>query len=95
MAITLEIKVFPKSGRCELKQDKNGRLKFYLKSAPEKGKANKELVKFLAKTLGVPQIEIALLHGELSRNKTILFHSIDSLEVLYKKLNLEMQSLLS
>lgn len=91
MAITLEIKVFPKSGRCKLKHDKNGQIKFYLKSPPEKGKANKELIKFLAKLTKLPQVDIGLLRGELSRNKTIIFYTINSIEELYKKLGIEEQ----
>ena len=47
---TLAVKVIPSAGRTELKEE-NARLKLYLKSAPEKDKANMELIKFFLKGL--------------------------------------------
>lgn len=71
MSIIVEVKAVPSSGRLEFKLDKKGGLKCYLKSPPEQGKANAELVKFMAKELGVSQDKIALVSGQTSRNKRI------------------------
>ena len=95
MAITLEIKAVPKAGRQQLKVEKNGIIKCYLKNAAEHGKANKELIKYLSSLLKISQAEVAIIKGELTKNKVIIVHSIDNKAELYKKLQLEMQSSLA
>jgi uncharacterized protein (TIGR00251 family) len=47
-------------------------LKIALTTPPVDGKANKELVKFLAKYLKLPKSSIQFLAGETSRSKTLL-----------------------
>ncbi len=69
--LMLEIKVTPRSGRSEIVLDKQGRLKAFLKSPPEGGKANKELVKLLARSLRCPQAIITIIAGATHRNKTL------------------------
>ena len=71
MSLILIIKVMPSSGRKEWQLDKSGLLKCYLKSAPEKGKANQELIKILSKTLNITLAEIEIMAGATSRNKKI------------------------
>lgn len=71
MPLILDIKVIPNSGRQQFQFDKAGNLKCYVKSVPENGKANLELLMFLAKTLGLPQAKVTLLSGHSSRNKRI------------------------
>ncbi|MBT4651232.1 YggU family protein [Candidatus Woesearchaeota archaeon] len=63
----LKIKVVPNSSKSELKEV-NGELKLYLKEVPEKGKANKEIVKFFKKKIGM---EVEIKYGLRSRNKTL------------------------
>ena len=46
-------------------------LKVRVKAPPEKGKANKELRRFLAKTLGSAPGQVAILSGDTSREKKI------------------------
>lgn len=38
---------------------------------PERGKANRELITFLSRVLGVKKSYIAIVKGETSRNKAI------------------------
>jgi len=71
MSLLFVIKVVPLSGRQAFELDKNGKLKCYLKNAPENGKANLELIKFLAKSLNLTQNEIEIVAGGTSRNKKI------------------------
>jgi uncharacterized protein YggU (UPF0235/DUF167 family) len=71
MALVLEIKVVPLSGRCAWKLDKNGQLKCYLKSAPERGQANSELIQLIARALGVPQAQVAIISGATHRLKKV------------------------
>jgi uncharacterized protein (TIGR00251 family) len=49
----------------------NGVFKIWIKSAPEKGKANKELEKYLKKVTGTT---VKITSGLTSENKTIEFN---------------------
>lgn len=71
MAFIIDIKVVPSAGKTGWALDKSGTLKCYLKSPPEKGKANIELVKTVAKALGVPQDKVHLIGGLASRSKRL------------------------
>ena len=63
----LKIKVIPHAGRTELTED-GGKLKLYLKSAPEKGKANAELIKLFKKKY---KLSVRIKSGETSREKVL------------------------
>ncbi|MEK6939551.1 MAG: DUF167 domain-containing protein [Nanoarchaeota archaeon] len=63
----LKIKVIPHSGRTELKEE-DVKLKLYLKAAPEKGKANSELIKFFKKNY---KLSVRIKSGETSREKVL------------------------
>ena len=71
MAFIFDVKVFPASGRKGWSIDKTGNLKCYLKSPAEQGKANEELIKSLAKALGITQDMISIASGAQSRKKRI------------------------
>ncbi len=47
-------------------------LKISVVSVPEKGKANKELLGFLAKKLNMPKSSLEIISGETDRYKKIL-----------------------
>ena len=49
-------------------KEEEGKLKLYLKAAPEKGKANAELIKFFKKEL---KLSVRIKLGESSREKTL------------------------
>jgi len=66
----IKIKVTPNAKREEIKKD-GDLYKIYLVSPPRKGKANKELIKFLAKYFKVKKSEIQIKKGEKSRNKLV------------------------
>lgn len=91
MALTIEIKVIPLSGQQKWELDALGMLKCYLKAPPEKGKANKELVKLLAKTLGCLQQDIAIVSGLSSRKKLITITTTITYQQLLERLNLAYQ----
>jgi uncharacterized protein (TIGR00251 family) len=71
MHIFLEIKVVPSSGKQKCITEEAGDLKCYLKSNPEGGKANKELIKFISKKLKIPQFRIVITSGKTLRKKRI------------------------
>lgn len=66
----LKIKVKPSSNKNKIVKMEDGTYKIWIKSAPEKGKANKELQKYLKKVTGT-RVKITL--GLTSENKTIEF----------------------
>ncbi len=72
MALQIIIKVIPSSGRSTCQIDKNGTLKCSLKSPPEKGKANDELVRLVAEKLDLTRNDVSILLGKTARTKTIL-----------------------
>ncbi len=90
MVLIIDIKVVPSSGRSVCKLE-NSSLKCYLKSAPEKGKANKELVKMLAKKVGVSSSKISIVSGETSRKKRIKIDADISFDHVLEKLGIEKQ----
>ena len=52
-------------------------LKISIREAPEKGKANAALLKFLAHTWNIPKSELALLKGECRHTKLLLIKTLD------------------
>lgn len=55
----------------------NQSLKIRLQAPPVEGKANKALIRFLSKTLGIPKTTIEIITGETGREKRILIHCQD------------------
>jgi uncharacterized protein (TIGR00251 family) len=70
-AIRIDIKALPGASKTEFAGIKDGRLRIRLAAAPEKGRANAELIGFIAGAAGCPKKDIVLLRGEKSRVKTI------------------------
>lgn len=94
MTVRLEIKVTPQSGKQHIIHDKSGTIKCFLKSAPEGGKANNELIKMLSKMLSVPQEQITILQGVTSRKKLIKIETPLDIQAIMHLLGLEVQTLL-
>lgn len=59
---------FAKDGRIEVAGDE---VTVSIKSPPERGKANRELVKRLAEHFCVPEANVKILSGPMSRKKTV------------------------
>ena len=70
-SLVLKIKAFPKSERNAIAGARNGELVVRVRAPAQKGQANKELVKFLAKSLDLTRSEIEILSGDTSRHKII------------------------
>jgi len=75
--VTIEIVARPGvSRRGIVRLDPRG-LIVALNSAPEKGKANDELIEYLARELKVARAAIAIVRGETSRHKTVRIEPCD------------------
>ena len=77
--LMIRVRISPNSSSCAVNgvmeaADGTKLLKISLKSVPEKGKANKELIDFLAQKMRIPKIDIELVSGETQRVKKILFY---------------------
>jgi uncharacterized protein (TIGR00251 family) len=70
--ILLAVKALPGASKTEAAGVKNGRLRLRIAAAPEGGRANAELIAFLAKRLGCVKKDIVLVSGETSRLKTVM-----------------------
>ena len=67
--LNINIRVQTCASRNELVSIQNEQLKIRITAPPVDGKANQQLIKFLAKTFGTKRRNILLLNGEASRNK--------------------------
>jgi uncharacterized protein (TIGR00251 family) len=76
MTTLLNLKVSPGSAVNKIMDWNAGILKVRIKAPPEKGKANKELIRFLAKLLGIAPANLELVSGEASRNKRVRIHGM-------------------
>lgn len=88
--VLLPVRVQPAAGREAIEGEHAGRLKVALTAPPEKGKANKALVRLLAKQLGLSRTAVALVSGQTSRDKLLSVAGM-SVESLAERLALEGQ----
>ena len=72
----IEFKVTPKASTTEFADLKAEVIRVRVSAPPEKGKANKELIRFIAKRLGIPKTTVVLLSGKISRRKRIQVNGI-------------------
>ncbi|HON13989.1 MAG TPA: DUF167 domain-containing protein [Treponema sp.] len=80
-ALLIDIKAVPGSSKTEIAGLAENRLRIKIAAAPEDGKANTELIAFLAKKVGCSKSRIQLISGEKSRLKTLSLPK-EALEVL-------------
>ncbi len=71
----ISIKVIPHSAKDEVVEEKQNYLKIKLKALPIKGRANKSLIKFLAKKYQVSPSQIQIIKGLTSKNKLVRIQS--------------------
>lgn len=91
--MTLEVKEFsgwiefavivvPRASRSEVVGAIGGALKVRVSAPPVDGAANKEVVKVLAKSLGVSRSTVSIISGSSSRTKRIRIDGVTVLELL-------------
>jgi len=75
----ISVRVTTRSPRTELAGImEDGTIKVKLTSSPIDGKANEELVKFLASVMHIPKTNVEIISGQTSKNKLVVFFGIDS-----------------
>lgn len=80
------MKASPGASRNEITGFRDDMLLVKIAAAPEKGKANRELIDFLSGKLGIRKTDITILRGDTSRTKILEIRSL-SQEKLREKLN--------
>ncbi len=82
--VTIKIYVAPRSSANKVVGVHNGAIKVALTAPPVDGAANKGLIEFLAKALGVPKGGVRIVSGEASRHKTVAVTGIGAQGALKK-----------
>ena len=78
---TLELKIIPNAPRNEIVGWLGAALKIKVHAPAVEGKANDELIEFLAEKLEVHRRNITLLRGDKSRQKVVQIDGLDTAEV--------------
>lgn len=81
--IVVSVKIQPNSSKDRVIGEYADRIKVAVTVAPEKGKANKAVIKIFSKWLGVKSSDIQIISGEKSRDKE-LFIKNTTKEDLYR-----------
>ncbi len=75
----LAIRVTPRASRDEIAEVMpDGSIRVRLTAPPVEGKANKALIKFLAKVLGVAPSRLEIIAGETGRDKLVSVLDMDA-----------------
>ncbi len=70
-ATFFSVRVVPRASKSEIAGEIDGSLKIRLCSPPVDGAANAELIKLLARTLGVSRSDVEIVSGQTSKTKRI------------------------
>lgn len=71
MAALLEVKVQPRSKSPGVEKLGERSFRVRVRAAPDKGRANREVLERLAEYLDVPPSRLAIVRGESSSNKLV------------------------
>ena len=74
--IVVSVKVQPNSSRNRVAGEYADQIKIAVTVAPEKGKANKAVIKLFAKWLGIKSLDIQIISGETSSDKELFIRNI-------------------
>jgi len=81
-AVEVEMRVVPRAGRSGFAGLRAGAVLVRLAAAPVQGAANDELIALIARTLGVPKRDVAIVAGERARTKRVRVAGMSAAQVL-------------
>lgn len=87
--VIIDVKVVPGSGRSAFKGEPSGTIKCFIKSPPERGLANYEVVALIAKTLKLTRNQVTILTGHTARLKRIAIRSTLTKEQILSLLHIQ------
>ena len=70
-AITFTVRVVPRASRSEIAGEHDGHLRVRVTAPPVEGAANEELIRTLARALGVPTRAVEITGGHHSKTKQV------------------------
>lgn len=70
-SLVFAVRVVPRASKTEAAGEHDGALKVRVAAPPVEGAANAELVRFLAKRLGVPAGSVEVVNGHTARTKVV------------------------
>ena len=82
--VELLLHIQPRAGRTDVVGVHGDALKIRLAAPPVDGEANEELIRFLAKTLGVPKSAVTLLSGATGRRKRVRVEGVTAEDAAVK-----------
>ncbi len=81
MSCQLSLRISARASRDAIQGWYGDALKISITTAPEKGKANKAILKLLAKTLGTAPSRIRVIRGATSPDKTVELEDLSEQQV--------------
>lgn len=85
-AIIFDVRVVPRASKSEIVGEHDGALKVRIAAPPVDGAANEELIKVLAKGLGVAKTDVEIVGGQASKLKQVRIDGTSS-ELLNNRLS--------
>ena len=76
--LSLAVLVTPRASRTEVAGVAEGRLRIRVAAPPVAGEVNQELVRFLARQLGLPRSAVEVSAGAAGRRKMVLARGISA-----------------
>ncbi|EDR26129.1 hypothetical protein, conserved [Entamoeba dispar SAW760] len=73
--VIIEIEIKPNAKTSELQGVEDGILKVAIDAPPIDGKANTEVIAFMASTFGIKKSNVSLIKGQTSHHKTLQFEN--------------------
>ncbi|MBA7715324.1 hypothetical protein ES703_124365 [subsurface metagenome] len=80
--VKISLRVYPNASRNEVVGFANGILRVKVSAPPSKGKANRELITFLSRLLGVGKGSVNIIKGHTTRNKVVAVDGLSQEEVM-------------
>ncbi len=81
MPVRIAVRLSPRASRDEIGPFEADVLRVRVTAPPVDGRANRALVRLLAKRLGVPRGDVRVVVGEKARQKVVAVEGIDEAEV--------------
>jgi uncharacterized protein (TIGR00251 family) len=70
-ALVFSVRVVPRASKSAFAGEHDGALKVRVAAPPVDGAANEELIRFLARELGVPARDVEIKSGHASKSKVV------------------------
>jgi len=81
-AVTFRLRVQPRARSTGIAGEHDGVLKLKVASPPVDGKANSEIIRYLAKIAGVRQSAVEIVSGATSRDKVVRIQGVTAAVLL-------------